>query len=101
MEEAILSWFNNVYMPLASVINKKHILHSFPKRTIADLYVWMVRYWDDLKKKFGDEVSLDDVASTFKQKYKIPITKRLINRIKCIILRKAIDNAATDSNDEI
>lgn len=101
MEQAILSWFNNVYMPLASVINKKHILHSFPKRTIADLYVWMVRYWDDLKKKFGDEVSLDDVASTFKQKYKIPITKRIINRIKCIILRKEIDNAATDSNDEL
>ena len=88
-------------MPIASVIRKKHILQAFPKRTIADLYVWMVRYWDDLKKKFGDKVSLDDVASTFKQKYKIPVTKRLINRIKCIILRKAIDNAATDSNDEI
>ena len=101
MEQAILSWYNNVFLPLAAIITKKRILRSFPKRTIGDLYVWMVRYWDDLKKKFGNEVPLEEVAVTFKRKYKIPFPKRILNRIKCIILRKEIDNSSSDSNDEI
>lgn len=99
MEDAILSWYNNVYLPLALIIQKKHILRAFPRRTIGDLYVWIVRYWDDLKKKFGENISLSEVVTDFKKEYKIPFSKRLLNRIKCIILRKAIDNSSQTSLD--
>lgn len=99
MEEAILSWFNNVYLPLAINIRKKHILRAFPKRTIGDLYVWIVRYWNDLKIKFGNEIPLDQAVSKFKKVYKIPFYKRFLNRIKSIILRKAINNASPDSDE--
>ena len=97
MEEAILSWFNNVYLPLAINIRKKHILRSFPKRTIGDLYVWIVRYWNDLKIKFGNDVPIDQAITKFKKTYKIPFYKRFLNRIKSIILRKAMNNANPDS----
>ena len=97
MEEAILSWFNNVYLPLAINIRKKHILRSFPKRTIGDLYVWIVRYWNDLKMKFGNDIPIDQAITKFKKTYKIPFYKRFLNRIKSIILRKAMNNANPDS----
>lgn len=97
MEEAILSWFNNVYLPLAINIRKKHILRSFPKRTIGDLYVWIVRYWNDLKMKFGNDIPIDQAITKFKKTYKIPFYKRFLNRIKSIILRKAMNNANLDS----
>ena len=97
MEEAILSWFNNVYLPLAINIRKKHILRSFPKRTIGDLYVWIVRYWNDLKMKFGNDIPIDQAITKFKKTYKIPFYKRFLNRIKSIILRKAMNNATPDS----
>lgn len=99
MEEAIKSWFFNVYFPLASIIREKYILRDFPGRTIGDLYVWTVRYWDDLKKKFGDDIPMDQAVIGFQQKYKIPIAKRILNRIKCIILRRAITDAAADAPD--
>lgn len=99
MEDAILSWFHNVYLPLAINIEKKHILKSFPKRTVADLYVWVVRYWNDLKSKFGDNLPIEEVVSTFKKKYKIPFYKRFLNYCKRIILRKAINEASPDSAD--
>lgn len=92
MEEAILSWFNNVYMPIVSAIRKKHIMHRFSKRTISDLYVWIVRYWDDLKQKFGDNVKIEDAVSGFKKVYKVPFWRRHINRIKRIILRREIQD---------
>ena len=98
MEDAIISWYNNVYLPSASSINKKRILKHFPKRTIADLYVWIVRYWDQLKQKFGDEVQIDEAVETFSKKYKIPVFKRIKNQFKRIILRKAIDNTINDND---
>jgi hypothetical protein len=97
MEDAILSWFNKVYMPLAYSITKKHMLSSFPRRTIGDLYVWIVRYWDDLKHKFGNEVPIDAAVIDFKKKYKIALPRRILNRIKCILLRRALDTLSSDS----
>ena len=100
MEEAILSWFNHVYLPLVTSIRKKHILHNFPKRTLADMYVWIVRYWDELKQKFGDEIPIDKAVVDFEKKYKIPFYKRIVNGVKRIILRKEIDssNSVISSN---
>ena len=97
MEEAIISWFENVYLPLASIIRSKHILKDFPGRTLGDLYVWTVRYWDDLKQKFGDSVPMDAAVVDFAQHYRIPLYKRILNRAKCIVLRKAMENANSDS----
>ncbi len=98
LEDAILSWFNNVYLPIASVISKKHILHKFPKRTIADLYVWIVRYWDILKQRFGEDISIEKAVLGFEKKYKIPFYKRVINAFKKVILRKEINNIISDND---
>ena len=100
MEEAIKSWFYNVYFPLVSIIREKFILRDFPGRTLGDLYVWTVRYWDDLKQKFGDSVPMDQAVTGFKKQYKIPFTKRILNKIKGIILRKAISNLNPELEDE-
>ncbi len=101
LDEAIKSWFFNVYFPLTSIIREKYILKDFPGRTLGDLYVWTVRYWDDLKTKFGDNIPMDQAVTDFQKRYKIPFSKRILNRFKCIILRKAIYNANPDSPDEI
>ena len=77
MEEAILSWYNNLYMPIVTAIKKQRILRRFKGRTAADLYVWIIKYWDDLKKKFGDSVTIDDAASEFSDKFGIGFLKRV------------------------
>lgn len=98
MEDAILSWFNNVYMPVAISIAKNKVLKNFPKRTLGDLYVWTVRYWDQLKQKFGNDIKIDEAVVTFTKKYKIPLSKRILNQVKRILLRKAIDNNINDTD---
>lgn len=100
MEDAILSWFTKVYIPIISTIQKKKILKKFPKRTYSDLYVWIVRYWDDLKHKFGNnEIPIDMAVEDFTKKYKIPLYKRFINNFKRIVLRRAIE--LSDTTNEI
>jgi len=100
MEDAILSWFTKVYVPIISTIQKKKILKKFPKRTYSDLYVWIVRYWDDLKHKFSNnEIPIDLAVEDFTKKYKIPLYKRFINNFKRIVLRRAIE--LSDTTNEI
>ena len=79
MEEAILSWFQNVYMPVLNVILKKKILKKFKKRTAGDLYVFIIKYWDELKQKFGDSVSIEEAAETFERDNKISFKRKVKN----------------------
>ncbi len=45
-DEAVLSWYDNVYMPLVRIIRKEGILKQFPERTETDLYLWIItRQW--------------------------------------------------------
>lgn len=97
MPDAVLSWFNTVYLPIVTSIRKCHILHKFPKRTLADLYVWIVRYWDSLKHNFGENVSIDDAVQNFGRIYQIPFYKKIINFFNRIILRKAISTNSADN----
>lgn len=90
LAEAIVSWFNTVYMPVIQVIDSHHIMRAFKKRTKSDMYVWLIKYWDELKQKFGSEYSLDKVATTFKQHYMQSPFKLLLNRITGFIFKNEL-----------
>jgi hypothetical protein len=66
--EALVSWYNNVYNPVITIIREQWHLANFPGRTEADLYVWIIKHWDFLKKKYGT-YSLAKAAGDFTRKY--------------------------------
>ncbi len=41
-DEAVSSWYDAVYMPVVQLIRERDILKSFPNRTEADLYAWLL-----------------------------------------------------------
>ena len=47
-EEAILDWYDTVYLPLISAIRNSNLLKSFPDRTETDLYIWIMDHGSDL-----------------------------------------------------
>jgi len=65
---ALVSWYNNVYNPVIKIIREQWLLANFPGRTEADLYVWIIKHWDFLKKKYG-AYSLTKAAGDFSKKY--------------------------------
>ena len=97
MEEAILSWFNTVYLPIVTSVRKCHILHKFPRRTLGDMYVWIVRYWDSLKQNFGEHVSIDQAVQNFGRNFQLPLYKRVKNFFTRIVLRRAISLNSADN----
>ncbi len=49
-EEGARSWYENVYKPIVDALDKKHLQRSFPGYTVSDLYMWVVRRWDEMKR---------------------------------------------------
>ncbi|HOM22551.1 MAG TPA: transcriptional regulator [Termitinemataceae bacterium] len=67
--DALVSWYDNVYKPIIDIIEEENLVSRFPGRTPSDLYVWIVKHWDFLKKKYGIHYSLAEAARDFAKKY--------------------------------
>ncbi len=61
-EEAVVSWYTNVYMPIVEVIRDQNLLSDFPLRTETDLYLWIVKRQWVLRENFGEEVPIVKAA---------------------------------------
>jgi len=66
--DALVSWYQNVYQPIEEIIQDQWLTLNFPGRSPSDLYVWIVKHWDFLKKKYGT-YSLSGAAQDFSVKY--------------------------------
>lgn len=65
-EEAVASWYDNVYMPMIELIRKYDVLEFFPGRTEADLYAWLIKHQEALRLHHGgDEVTPEDAVEDF------------------------------------
>lgn len=65
-EEAVASWYDNVYLPVVEAIHRHRLLESFPSRTEADLYLWIAHHREQLAQRYGlAPLSPDAAVSTF------------------------------------
>src|SRR5215216_2636811 len=63
LQDAVESWYDNVYIPLAEAIRDRGLLRWFPDRTITDLYLWISENRTALEKELGWEIQSDIVAT--------------------------------------
>jgi DNA-binding Lrp family transcriptional regulator len=59
IENAALDWHETIYRPLTTIIEKAHLIESFPKRTIADLYTYITFHqWErSAVRKYGNGIN--------------------------------------------
>ncbi len=88
-EEAVASWYDNVYTPLVKLINDQQLLENFPGRSEADLYLWIIEYEWFLREAYREDYSFQVVARQFRERFSDSPTRKLVN-----ILKKAawVDN---------
>jgi hypothetical protein len=61
-EEAVGSWYDQVYMPVINLIRACNILKDFPGRTEADLYAWLVLHRAALEAELDALGAIPDEA---------------------------------------
>jgi len=52
-EEAIMHWYDTVYLPIVKVIRDTDILKEFPNKTEGDLYLWVLDHQHYLQEEEG------------------------------------------------
>ncbi len=55
-EEAVMHWADEVYAPTIRLIQEAGLIHEFPNRTDADLYVWLAEHRAEVEDRLGWEV---------------------------------------------
>ena len=90
---AIMSWFEDVYLPIIEAIDDRHVMRYFKQHTKSDLYVWIMRYWEELREKFGDGVQLDEAVQSFTRSKRVHLATRIKNAIERIAFQWKIKSS--------
>ena len=85
--EAVCSWYDHIYLPMVETIRKHNILKEFPKRSEADLYLWIIEHLAYLKNAYQRDISFEEAAEHFrKNSFSIQLN-RILNKLKAEIRR--------------
>jgi hypothetical protein len=68
-EHGLMSWHDTVFRPIINVIIEEKVLSRFPRRTPADLYMWMVKHWHELKERYGGEFPVEQAVKDYSSRY--------------------------------
>jgi hypothetical protein len=71
------SWYRTVYKPIADTIRAGSLEQRFPGRTVSDLYLYIVKHWDQLKKRYGVHYPAAEAARDFASLYGSSFLRRL------------------------
>ncbi len=80
-EEAAKSWYRNVYSPIVKQIREDNLLFFFPGNTEGDLYMWLVRKWDEMKRK-NVNTSIKEASQKFRKENAHSLLHRWADLIK-------------------
>ena len=81
LPDAAFSWYTNLYNPMIEIFRRHQILEKFPRRTEADLYLWITNHRYFLMQKYGPDVGFENAALDFAEKYHLSRMDSFLEKI--------------------
>lgn len=101
-EEAILSWYDGVYLPVAQAIRKSELLSHFPDRTEADLYLWIAHHRERLAAMYElAPLDAETAVTTFAETHSERPLERTLQGLKIGIHRLWDDGKPMGMSKEV
>ena len=91
-EQAVRSWYSDVYTPLIQVIRENKVIKDFPGRTEADLYLWIIEHLWYLREAYHREVSVRDAAEHFKEEFSKRPIRTMLKFLRRILKKKRVEH---------
>jgi hypothetical protein len=88
-EEAVLAWYEIVYLPTVQILHDAGLLQHFPGRTEADLFVWLSAMRQQLGEVYGEYDRLDDLARALADNYGAGRLGRLTRQVRRLLGQEA------------
>ena len=76
-----VKWYANVYAPIVRQIREDNLMFYFPGNAEGDLYMWLVRRWDEMKKTKAD-TSIKEAADKLKKESSASVLRRWIDLVR-------------------
>jgi hypothetical protein len=87
-EEAVVSWYDRVYLPTVEAIQRTDALGDFPGRSDADLYLWITEHhWYLHEAGLAKGHGLDAIVGEYVAEH----SKRPLRRLRRVIRRPGAD----------
>lgn len=67
-DEALLDWYDTIYIPVVETIRDRGLLRWFPERTLTDFYLWVTEHRDALQNELGWSIRPQAVADALVRK---------------------------------
>jgi hypothetical protein len=80
-QEAVVAWYEMVYLPTVQIIRESTLLEQFPGRTEADLFVWLSVHRQELSELYGDG-SLAEWVEILIEQHKVGGLTRFIRKVR-------------------
>jgi hypothetical protein len=81
--EAVISWYETVYLPVVEAIHRYHLLEHFPGRTEADLYLWIAHHRERLASFYElAPLDPDTAVSTFLELHSERPLERMLQSLR-------------------
>lgn len=61
--DAVTGWYDEVYQPIVRIARERGVLHRFPNRSEADIYLWVMAHRDELIEQEHHEVAPEDAVA--------------------------------------
>ena len=81
LAEAAADWYGQVYLPVVEQIRESGILDGFPRRTEADLYLWIAENRAALQMRYGERPEAQEAVDDFAQDQRIATLPRRMRRL--------------------
>jgi len=99
-DEAVLAWYEIVYLPTVQIIRDSTLLSDFPGRTEADLFVWLSQHKERLQEHLGDYDNLADLAQLLADEYREGSLDKLSRQVRRLLGSDELPPLEVDIIDE-
>lgn len=80
-DDAVVAWYEMIYLPTVQVIRESSLLEQFPGRSEADLFVWVSNHRQELTELYGEGTLADWMEILCKQ-HKEGGLKKVIRKVR-------------------
>ena len=93
-DEAVMHWYDSVYLPIVTAIRDNHLLDEFTDQTETDLYLSIIDYLDELRKD-DQTMTPDKAALTYAQQFEGHPIRSIVGGLRVLFGAKPADAAST------
>ncbi len=84
-DEAVLAWYEMIYLPTVQIIKDSGLMDAFPGRTEADLFAWFSLRREPLRAMYGDYDNLTDLAQTVAEQYDAGGLGKVVRQVRRLL----------------